>query len=77
MDILVYMVNIGYGITIFGGILFVITAFKKNPLWGLGCLLIYPISLIFLILHWKDAKMPFLIQISGIGIIFIAVFLGT
>src|SRR5690554_1847112 len=35
---------------------------------GLGCILLSPVSLIFLILHWSDAKNPFFLQLVGVGI---------
>jgi hypothetical protein len=69
MDFLLY---IGIVFILFGGIYFVIIAFKKSLLWGIGCILIYPISLIFLIIYWKETKKTFLIQLIGIGIIIIS-----
>ncbi len=74
MEILVY---IGLVIVIIGGIGFLIAAFKESVLWGIGCLLISPISLIFLFVHWEEAKNPFLMQLAGIGVIFFALFMGA
>ncbi|KAA8731185.1 hypothetical protein F4V57_13615 [Acinetobacter qingfengensis] len=59
-----------------GGIDFLITAFKTNILWGLICLFISPLSLIFLVLYWNDVKNSFFLQIIGIIIIFIGVING-
>ena len=42
-------------------------AFKTSPLWGVGCLLLAPVSLAYLVMHWKDAKNPFLLQLAGVG----------
>ena len=62
---------IGLIIFIIGGIGFLIAAFKNSLLWGLGCLILSPISIIFLILHWSDAKNPFFLQLIGVAIMFI------
>jgi uncharacterized membrane protein HdeD (DUF308 family) len=57
------------GIVMFvGGILLLVAAFKENVLWGLGCLLVPFVSLVFLIMHWDKAKKPFFIQLIGLGI---------
>ncbi|OTG64682.1 hypothetical protein B9T28_10785 [Acinetobacter silvestris] len=65
------LVYLGFMVLIIGSIGFLIAAFKNSILWGLGCLLLSPVSIIFLILHWSDAKNPFFLQLIGIGIVFI------
>ncbi|TCH65027.1 hypothetical protein E0409_03160 [Acinetobacter sp. ANC 4862] len=65
------LIYLGLAVFIIGGIGFLITAFKNSILWGLGCLLLYPVSIIFLILNWNDAKNPFLLQLLGIGIMLV------
>ena len=62
---------IGLVIFIFGGIAFLIAAFKTNLFWGLGCLLVAPVSILYLFIHWRDAKKPFSIQVVG-GVIMVA-----
>ena len=59
---------IGLGIMFIGGIGFLIAAFRASIWWGLGCLLIPFVNLIFLFLHWQDARNPFLLQLLGVGI---------
>ncbi|MCL6235320.1 hypothetical protein M5F03_09125 [Acinetobacter sp. ANC 5579] len=54
-----YILYLGLAIILIGGLGFLIAAFKTSILWGLGCLLFYPISIVFLILYWQDAKNPF------------------
>lgn len=49
-----------------GGIGTLIAAFSTSVWWGLGCLLISPVSLVFLILHWDVAKNPFFLQVAGL-----------
>lgn len=63
---------IGLAIVIIGSIGFLIAAFKQSILWGLGCLLFAPISFIFLFMHWPEAKNPFLLQLVGILVLFLA-----
>lgn len=60
---------LGLIIFIIGGIGFLITAFKQSILWGLGCLIISPLSLVFLVIYWSDVKNPFFLQLIGLGII--------
>ena len=63
---------IGLAIFIIGGIGTLVAAFRVSFWWFLGCLVFSPISLLFLILHWQDAKNPFFLQILG----FVLILLG-
>ena len=60
---------VGLGIFIIGGIGLLIAAFRTSILWGLAVLLIAPVAILYLIVHWQDAKGPFKLQIFGILII--------
>ncbi|MDK9556836.1 excalibur calcium-binding domain-containing protein [Marinobacter sp. M216] len=66
IEILLYA---GLGIFIIGGIGMLIAAFRTHILWGLGVLLLAPVGIIYLILHWQDAKGPFKLQVFGLLII--------
>ena len=68
MEALVYL---GLGVFIIGGIGTLIAAFKTSIWWGFGCLLISPLSLLFLVMHWGDAKNPFFLQLMGFAIMLI------
>jgi len=59
---------IGILIFVIGGILFLIESFKESVLWGIACLLIPPLVLVFTVMHWDVAKKPFLIQLAGLGV---------
>ena len=74
MDVLVI---IGFGLVIIGGLGLLIAAFRESLLWGLGCLLLSPISLFFVVIHWDNAKKPFLLQLVGIGLLFLTSFIGA
>lgn len=65
MEAFVYL---GLFVFIIGGIGTLIAAFKTSILWGLGCLLIAPVSLLFLVTNWSVAKNPFFLQLVGVGI---------
>lgn len=67
---------IGLGIFVIGGIGFLIAAFRTSILWGLAVLFIAPVAIIYLILHWQDAKGPFKIQVFGFLIIAVFAYMG-
>lgn len=69
------LVWVGLAIMFFAGVWFLVTAFRASIWWGLGCLLIPLVSLVFLILHWQEAKQPFLLQLLGFGILFASLLL--
>ncbi|WP_173911601.1 hypothetical protein [Acinetobacter sp. Marseille-Q1618] len=66
-----FLFYFGLLILVIASIGFLIAAFKESILWGLGCLLLSPVSLIFLILHWHQAKNPFFLQLIGLAIMFV------
>ncbi|MBL8816462.1 MAG: hypothetical protein JNL58_10565 [Planctomyces sp.] len=49
-----------------GGIWMIVLAFQESVLWGLGCLFVPFVSLIFLVMHWQEARKPFFIQLAGL-----------
>jgi hypothetical protein len=62
-----------------GSILFLVEAFREHILWGLACVFLPIVALIFLCLHWKVAKRPFIIKmvgfvgfVGGIGLLFLS-----
>lgn len=67
---------IGFGISVVAGIWFLIVAFKQSVLWGLGCLFVPFVSLVFLIMHWQEAKRPFLWSLAALVPLVIGMLLG-
>lgn len=59
------LVIIGMITFIVGGIWFLVESFRESIWWGLGCLLISPVQLFFLIIHWRVARKPFGFQMLG------------
>lgn len=60
----------GLFLLLVGNLWFVVRAFQESILWGLGCLLLPFVSLVFLILNWRRAKDPFFVGLWGLGLIF-------
>jgi hypothetical protein len=70
-----WLIVLGALIAIIGGILFIIETFKVSWLWCLGCILLSPISIVFIFLHWDVSKKPVLLQLSGFAIVGVGLFL--
>lgn len=70
------IVIIGILIAIYGGILFLIATFRESIIWGIACIIISPISIVFALLHWDVSKRPVLIQLTGFAVIFLGAMIG-
>ena len=56
-----------------GGIMVLIAAFRVGILWGLAVLFLPGIvHLIFVIVHWKEAKNGILLQLCGVAVMILA-----
>lgn len=62
-------------ISLIYGIKLLILAFKESVLWGLGSIFIPFVGLIFVIMHWEQAKGPFLKSLLAIPFFAIGAFL--
>lgn len=69
---MVALYYLGLAVVVIGGLGMVIAAFKTSIWWGIACLLISPVSLIFLVLHWDVAKNPFFLQLAGVALLLLA-----
>ena len=56
---------VGTVLMLVGAIGFIIAAFRASILWGLGCLFLPFIPLLFLVMHWRLAFKPFRMQVVG------------
>lgn len=73
MEIIAIVVAVvGALISLVGGIWFLVVTFQESIWWGLGCLLLPFVSLIFLITHWREASRPFGLSILGSLLFFVA-----
>lgn len=71
------MFVLGVIVAAVGGIRLLIAAFRASPLWGLGVLFIGPVSLIFVVTHWYEAKPAFMNQVAGFLIAAVGVVLAS
>jgi hypothetical protein len=68
---------VGLGIFIIGGIGLLISAFRTSIYWGLAVFFIAPVAIIiYLIVHWQDAKGPFKVQVFGALVIAIFAYMN-
>jgi hypothetical protein len=56
---------IGAALAFIGHLWIAMEAWQKGILWGLGCLFVPLVALIYVVLHWKAVKIPFLLQVAG------------
>ncbi len=72
------LILLGAGLVIFliGSIGYLIATFRVGILWGLSCLLLPFVAVIFLFVHWKVAVKPFLVSILGVAIVFLTTLLA-
>jgi hypothetical protein len=57
----------GMLIALLSSIQFLVGAFRVGLWWGLGSLFFAPVSLAFLVVHWKVAGRPFLVSLAGLA----------
>lgn len=51
-----------------GSLMLVVAAFRTGVLWGLACLLIPFAALVYLVLHWDEARTGFLLNLAGLAV---------
>ncbi len=59
------LAGIGGIIALVGGIMFLIVVFKDSVGWGIGCLLLAPLSLVYLCMNFQSVKKAFFISLGG------------
>jgi FtsH-binding integral membrane protein len=70
------LILLGLVIFVVGGIEFLIAAFQERIWWGLGCLFIPIVQIIFLIVHWQAARKPFSRQLVGFVVMVVGAILN-
>lgn len=61
---------VGGLIGLLSGLLFLVAAFNTSTLWGLGCIFVPFVSLLFLVMNWEVAKRPFIANVIGTVLLF-------
>ncbi|MGJ8641652.1 MAG: hypothetical protein ACSHYA_19835 [Opitutaceae bacterium] len=69
------LVTVGAIISLVYGIILLVRAFQAGILWGLGYLFVPFVSIIFVLVHWEDAKSPFLKGLLAIPFIVVGMLL--
>jgi hypothetical protein len=65
----VVTIGIGWLVSFCGGIWILIRAFQESVVWGIGCLLVPFVSLIFVIMHFDECWRPFVLNLFGAAMI--------
>ncbi|QEF98187.1 hypothetical protein Mal15_22360 [Stieleria maiorica] len=67
MELLLGLIAIAaIGISIIGWLWIVVMAFGEGePLWGIGCLIISPLCLVYGLLNYQELKIPFMLILGG------------
>lgn len=60
-----------YAYLLIGVIMVLIEAFRESVLWGLACLFLPIVSIIFIVLNWQAAKRGVLLQVLGFALLII------
>jgi hypothetical protein len=68
---------LGLGMILLGSVRIMISAFRTSILWGLGWLFLPFGKLIYLIVHWDEAKPGFFLYLKGVGILALGTFLAA
>lgn len=63
-------------VSMVGGVMVLIAAFRSGIWWGLGSLLLAPVWLIFVFTHWAEAKKGFLISLASFALMLPVAFIG-
>ena len=58
---------VGMVVALISSVSFLVGAFRVSLWWGLGCLFLAPVTLVFLLVHWKVALRPFVLSLAGLG----------
>jgi hypothetical protein len=57
---------LGFGLSVVGGLWMLVVTFRTSVWWGLGCLVIPFVELLYLFSYWDEARWPFGLQVLGI-----------
>jgi hypothetical protein len=66
----------GFGLCLLGGLWIVVLAWQRGILWGLGCLLLPVLQLVYVALNWKEAKTAFYLLLAGFAAFFLSSLIG-
>jgi hypothetical protein len=56
---------LGIALAVVGNLWIVVLAFRTGLLWGLGCLFVPPVGLIYSVLNFRETWKPLVLAIAG------------
>ncbi|HEX9501693.1 MAG TPA: hypothetical protein VGA10_08575 [Thermoanaerobaculia bacterium] len=62
---------IGLVISLVGSVMVISRAFRESVLWGLGCIFVPFVYIIFVITHWEDSRKGFMTALAGTALFFL------
>jgi len=68
---------IGIALAVVGDVWIIVLAFRTGLLWGLGCLFLPPVGLIYCVLHFRETWKPLIVSVVGWATMFFSYFGGS
>jgi hypothetical protein len=66
----------GYALCFVGGFSIVVSAWQKGILWGLGCLFLPVVQLVYVALNWRQTKSAFFLLLVGFAAFVVSALIG-
>ena len=60
-----WVMNLGVAAIFVGWIWFLVVAFKQEVPWGVACLIIPCVCVVFLVKYWEKTSRPFAVYVAG------------
>jgi len=65
---------IGIALAVVGNLWIIVLAFRTGFLWGLGCLFLPPVGLLYCVLNFRETWKPLVVSVVGWAAMFISYF---
>lgn len=76
MDVLgTGLIGFGLIIALVCGLWTLVLQFQTSILWGLACLLLPLVGLLWLVLYWEDGKRPLFVSLIGCAFMLVGLFI--
>ena len=62
---------VGIVISLVGSVMVLSRAFRESVLWGLGCIFVPFVYIIFVVTHWQDTRKGFFTALAGTALFFL------
>jgi hypothetical protein len=69
------LMAVGLLIAGIGGVWLAVAGFRESFLWGMGVLCVPFVGIVFSLVHWAEARWPFLVNVGGWGLMYLGAFL--